>query len=126
MFCSHKNSYLQLVSTMNPRVINKAVDQAMERVCSLRTEIPASQRLESMQPSLFGPHVDISRARVGFGRIGSRVLNRELHSPDLLIQLQALHSILDQVCLFIIFYLNAEVYLIYQQWCSYRVKILRL
>lgn len=31
MFCAHKNSYLQLVCAVNPRVINKAVDQAMEK-----------------------------------------------------------------------------------------------
>jgi hypothetical protein len=29
MFCPHKNSYLQLVCAMDPRVINKAVDRAM-------------------------------------------------------------------------------------------------
>ncbi|KAJ0180933.1 hypothetical protein K1T71_003018 [Dendrolimus kikuchii] len=97
MFCPHKNSYLQLVCSMNPRVINKAVDKAMRRRLSLRTERPPAQRLESMQPSLFAPLVDITRARLGFGRIGLRIVNRDLHSPDQLTQLQALHSILDQV-----------------------------
>lgn len=52
-----------------------------------------------MQPSLFAPHVDITRARLGFGRLGLRILNRELHSPEQLTQLQALHSVLDQVLL---------------------------
>ncbi|XP_030024535.2 uncharacterized protein LOC115443318 [Manduca sexta] len=98
MFCSHKNSYLQLVCSVNPRVINKAVDRAMRKKhFDPHTELPPAQRLESMQPSLYAPQVDITRARVGFGRIGLRVLNRELHSPDNLVQLQALHSILDQV-----------------------------
>lgn len=51
-----------------------------------------------MQPSLFAPHVDISRARLGFGRVGLRLINRNLHSKDYLEQLQALHTVLDQVC----------------------------
>lgn len=51
-----------------------------------------------MQPSLYAPHVDISRARVGFGRVGLRLINRDLHAKDYLVQLQALHSVLDQVC----------------------------
>ncbi|XP_022125922.2 uncharacterized protein LOC111000682 [Pieris rapae] len=98
MFCPHKNSYLQLVCAMNPRVLNKAVDQAMERKhFDPHTERPPAQRLESMQPSLYAPHVDITRARLGFGRNGLRLLIRDLHSPDHLKQLQALHSVLDQV-----------------------------
>ncbi|KAL4721128.1 hypothetical protein ACJJTC_009408 [Scirpophaga incertulas] len=98
MFCPYKNSYLQLVVAMNPRVINKAVDEAMQvKNLDLHTEQPAAQRLESMQPSLFAPHVDITRAQLGFGRIGLRLLNRDLHSTDPLKQLQALHSLLDQV-----------------------------
>ncbi|CAK1599379.1 unnamed protein product [Parnassius mnemosyne] len=98
MFSPHKNSYLQLVCAVNPRVINKAVDQAMQvKQFDPHTELPAAQRLESMQPSLYAPHVDISRARLGFGRIGLRQIVRDLHSPDQLIQLQALHSVLDQV-----------------------------
>ncbi|XP_023946717.2 uncharacterized protein LOC112052047 [Bicyclus anynana] len=98
MFCPHKNSYLQLVCAVNPRVINKAVDRAMEKKhFDPHTEIPAAQRLESMQPSLYAPCVDITRARLGFGRIGLRLINRDLHSPDQLVQLQALHSIWDQV-----------------------------
>ncbi|CAH4035124.1 unnamed protein product [Pieris brassicae] len=98
MFCPHKNSYLQLVCAMNPRVLNKAVDQAMERKhFDPHTERPPAQRLESMQPSLYAPHVDITRARLGFGRNGLRLINRDLHSPDHLKQLQALHSVLDQV-----------------------------
>ncbi|RVE55178.1 hypothetical protein evm_000076 [Chilo suppressalis] len=98
MFCPHKNSYLQLVCAMNPRVINKAVDEAMERNhFDPHTEPPPAQRLESMQPSCHAPHVDITRARLGFGRVGLRIINRELHSPDHLKQLQALHSVLDQV-----------------------------
>ncbi|CAH2242427.1 jg20429 [Pararge aegeria aegeria] len=98
MFCPHKNSYLQLVCAVNPRVINKAVDRAMEKKhFDPRTEAPAAQRLESMQPSLYAPHVDITRARLGFGRVGLRLINRDLHSPDHLVQLQALHSIWDQV-----------------------------
>ncbi|XP_059060352.1 uncharacterized protein LOC131853474 [Achroia grisella] len=98
MFCPHKNSYLQLVCAMNPRVINKAVDHAMERAhFDPHTELPPAQRLESMQPSLYAPHVDITRAQLGFGRIGLRLLNRALHSTDNLEQLQALHSVLDQV-----------------------------
>lgn len=63
----------------------------------LFADLPPAQRLESMQPSLYGPHVDISRARLGFGRVGLRLINRDLHSKDYLIQLQALHSVLDQV-----------------------------
>ncbi|XP_028158251.1 uncharacterized protein LOC114351291 [Ostrinia furnacalis] len=98
MFCPHKNSYLQLVCAMNPRVINKAVDQAMQRKhFDPHTELPPAQRLESMQPSLYAPHVDISRARLGFGRVGLRIINRDLHNPDQLVQLQALHTIMDQV-----------------------------
>lgn len=60
-------------------------------------ELPPAQRLESMQPSLYAPHVDITRARLGFGRVGLRIINRELHDPDQLVQLQALHTIMDQV-----------------------------
>ncbi|CAG5035341.1 unnamed protein product [Parnassius apollo] len=98
MFTPHKNSYLQLVCAVNPRVINKAVDQAMQvKQFDPHTELPAAQRLESMQPSLYAPHVDITRARLGFGRIGLRLIVRDLHSPDQLVQLQALHSVLDQV-----------------------------
>ncbi|XP_049885812.1 uncharacterized protein LOC126380443 [Pectinophora gossypiella] len=98
MFCPHKNSYLQLVCAMNPRTINKAVDRAMRKThIDSHTEDPAAQRLDSMQPSLYAPHVDITRARLGFGRVGLRLINRDLHSPDHLKQLQALHSILDQV-----------------------------
>ncbi|XP_046975965.1 uncharacterized protein LOC124542072 [Vanessa cardui] len=98
MFCPHKNSYLQLVCAMNPRIINKAVDMAMQhKHFDPHTEIPPAQRLESMQPSLYAPHVDITRARLGFGRVGLRLINRDLHSADYLVQLQAIHSILDQV-----------------------------
>ncbi|CAH2100354.1 unnamed protein product [Euphydryas editha] len=98
MFCPHKNSSLQLVCAMNPRLINKAVDIAMEnKRFDPHTEIPPAQRLESMQPSLYAPHVDITRARLGFGRLGLRLINRQLHSPDNLVQLQAVHSVLDQV-----------------------------
>ncbi|XP_075989026.1 radial spoke head 14 homolog isoform X2 [Anticarsia gemmatalis] len=50
-----------------------------------------------MQPSLYAPLVDVTRAQMGFGRVGLRVLNRELSSKDNLIQLQAIHTILDQV-----------------------------
>lgn len=50
-----------------------------------------------MQPSLYAPMVDVTRAQLGFGRVGLRVLNRELSSNDSIIQLQAIHSILDQV-----------------------------
>lgn len=63
-------------------------------------ERPPAQRLESFQPSLYAPHVDITRARLGFGRVGLRIINRDLHSPDYLVQLQALHTILDQVIIF--------------------------
>ncbi|XP_034841251.1 uncharacterized protein [Maniola hyperantus] len=98
MFCPHKNSYLQLVCAVNPRLINKAVDRAMEKkYFDPRTESPPAQMLESMQPSLYAPCVDITRARLGFGRVGLRLINRDLHSPDHLVQLQALHSIWDQV-----------------------------
>ncbi|CAK1548090.1 unnamed protein product [Leptosia nina] len=98
MFCPHKNSYLQLVCSMNPRVLNKAVDLAMQRKSfDPHTERPPAQRLESMQPSLYAPHVDITRARLGFGRNGLRLINRDLHSPEHLIQVQALHTVLDQV-----------------------------
>ncbi|XP_038208912.1 uncharacterized protein LOC119830121 [Zerene cesonia] len=98
MFCPHKNSYLQLVCAMNPRVLNKAVDQAMgKKEFDPHTERPPAQRLVSMQPSLYAPHVDVTRARLGFGRNGLRLVNRELHSPDHLVQLQALHTVLDQV-----------------------------
>ncbi|XP_053601157.1 uncharacterized protein LOC128669927 [Plodia interpunctella] len=98
MFCPHKNSYLQLVCAMNPRMINKAVDKAMERSeFDPHCETPAAQRMTSMQPSLYAPHVDITRAKLGFGRIGLKLLIRELHSEDYLVQLQAIHSVLDQV-----------------------------
>ncbi|XP_013167336.1 PREDICTED: uncharacterized protein LOC106117525 isoform X1 [Papilio xuthus] len=98
MFCPHKNSYLQLTCAVNPRVINAAVDRAMQvKKYDPHTERPPAQRLESMQPSLFAPHVDITRATLGFGRTGLRLLVRDLHSPDPLIQLQAIHSVLDQV-----------------------------
>ncbi|XP_013183287.2 uncharacterized protein LOC106129308 [Amyelois transitella] len=98
MFCPHKNSYLQLVCAMNPRVINKAVDQAMEKSeFDPHCDQPAAQRPTSMQPSLYAPHVDITRARMGFGRVGLRIINRELHSEDDLVQLQAIHTVLDQV-----------------------------
>ncbi|XP_068629209.1 uncharacterized protein [Battus philenor] len=98
MFCPHKNSFLQLVCAVNPRVINKAVDQAMQvQHFDPHTEIPPAQRLESMQPSLYAPHVDITRARLGFGRIGIRLIVRDLHSSDPYIKLQALHTVLDQL-----------------------------
>ncbi|XP_032517561.2 uncharacterized protein LOC116770263 [Danaus plexippus] len=98
MFCPHKNSYLQLVCAINPRVINKAVDLAMQKEhFDLHTDRPPAKRLESMQPSLYAPHVDITRASLGFERVGLRLINRDLHSPDHLKQLQAIHSILDQV-----------------------------
>ncbi|XP_014359285.2 uncharacterized protein LOC106711480 [Papilio machaon] len=98
MYCPHKNSYLQLTCAVNPRVINAAVDRAMQvKKYDPHTELPPAQRLESMQPSLFAPHVDITRATLGFGRTGLRLLVRDLHSPDPLIQLQAIHSVLDQV-----------------------------
>ncbi|CAB3221636.1 unnamed protein product [Arctia plantaginis] len=98
MFSEHKNSYLQLVCAANPRVINKAVDRAMRyKRKDMRDEIPPAKRLSSMQPSLFAPMTDVTRAQLGFGRVGLRVLNKELSSNDNLIQLQAIHSILDQV-----------------------------
>ncbi|XP_073959783.1 uncharacterized protein [Choristoneura fumiferana] len=98
MFCPHKNSYLQLVCAMNPRIINKAVDKAMrKKTFDPHCELPPAQRLESMQPSLYAPMVDVTRGRMGFGRVGLRILNRDLHSKDYLTQLQAIHSIMDQV-----------------------------
>lgn len=92
-----KNSFLQLVVAMNPRVINKAVDQAMQRETDIYTKPYAANRLSSMQPSLFAPHVDITRAHVGFERTGLRLLVRELHSSNYLVQLQAIHSVMDRV-----------------------------
>ncbi|KAG7303885.1 hypothetical protein JYU34_010790 [Plutella xylostella] len=105
MFCPERNSYLQLYCAVNPRVINNAVDHALQRIHfnhtepppPLQTTIPAIQRMTSMQPSLYAPHVDITRARRGFERIGLRVLIRQLHDRDQLVQLQAIHSIMDQV-----------------------------
>ncbi|KAI5634977.1 hypothetical protein NE865_12301 [Phthorimaea operculella] len=83
---------------MNPRVINKAVDRAMQRAYfDPHYEQPPARRMESMQPSLFAPHVDITRTRLGFGRVGLRIINRDLHSDDYLTQLQALHTVMDQV-----------------------------
>lgn len=97
MFCAHKNSYLQKVFAINPRVINKAVDLAMCRLPDGHDTEPVTQRMESMQPSLYAPQVDVSHARLGFGRIGLRIIIRDLHSKDFLVQLQSLHSIMDQV-----------------------------
>nr|XP_004928653.1 uncharacterized protein LOC101744327 [Bombyx mori] len=98
MFSSYKNSYLQLVCAVNPRLLNKAVDYALRKPYSdSHDALPPAQRLESMQPSLYAPHVDISRAKIGFGVTGLRVLVRQLHSEDHLVQLQALHSVLDEV-----------------------------
>ncbi|XP_063547744.1 uncharacterized protein LOC134755170 isoform X1 [Cydia strobilella] len=122
MFCAEKNSYLQLVCAMEPRVINKAVERAMgkkvldspcanELVAPIKCKCakylisldpPPSAKfdplgLTSARPSRYAPHIDITRARLGFGRVGLRLLNRELHSPDYLIQLQAIHTVLDQV-----------------------------
>ncbi|CAH0600808.1 unnamed protein product [Chrysodeixis includens] len=98
MFCPNKNSFLQMTVAMNPRVINKAVRRAMRKKhFDPHDELPPTQRLESMQPSMFAPWVDITRAHLGFGRRGLRLINRELNSEDSLVQLQAIHSILDQV-----------------------------
>ncbi|GBP78520.1 hypothetical protein EVAR_60537_1 [Eumeta japonica] len=94
MFCAHKNSYLQLVSAVDPRVIDKAVTKALAP-----RDAPSAffRRIVSMQPSLYAPHCDVTRANLGFGRVGLRLIIRDLHSRDPLLQLQALHSVLDQV-----------------------------
>lgn len=65
-----------------------------------RIEVPSqAQRLESMQPSLFAPGVDITQAHLGYGRPGLRIVARELVSDDPLIQSQAVHTVLDKVTL---------------------------
>ncbi|XP_048006186.1 uncharacterized protein LOC125241655 [Leguminivora glycinivorella] len=122
MFCAEKNSYLQLVCAMDPRVINKVVDRAMGKkvidspcaneligpmqcMCAKHLaskDPPPSAKFHPLglgpaQPSTYAPHIDITRSRLGFGRVGLRLLNRDLQSPDYLIQLQAIHTVLDQV-----------------------------
>uniref|UniRef100_A0A2A4JLS7 Uncharacterized protein n=1 Tax=Heliothis virescens TaxID=7102 RepID=A0A2A4JLS7_HELVI len=63
----------------------------------LSSELPPAQRLESMQPSLYAPCVDITRGRMGFERLGLRILNKDITSEDNFVKLQAIHSLMDQV-----------------------------
>uniref|UniRef100_A0A2H1W6S7 SFRICE_005626 n=1 Tax=Spodoptera frugiperda TaxID=7108 RepID=A0A2H1W6S7_SPOFR len=99
MFCPQNNSYLQREIPMDPRLINKAVRRAMRKpIIAPDDEVPSqAQRLESMQPSLFAPGVDITQAHLGYGRPGLRIVARELVSDDPLIQSQAVHTVLDKV-----------------------------
>ncbi|KAJ8734300.1 hypothetical protein PYW07_014851 [Mythimna separata] len=98
MYCPYKNSYLQLTTSVDPKLVNKAVRRAMRKTqIDPHDERPPAQRLTSMQPSLYAPWTDISRARMGFERVGLRTINRNICSEDSFIQLQAIHSLLDQV-----------------------------
>ncbi|KAH9638401.1 hypothetical protein HF086_004203 [Spodoptera exigua] len=98
MMSANKNSYLQLQSTVNPRLVNKAVRRAMRKTqFDPHDEIPAAQRMKSMQPSLYGPCTDITRAALGFERVGLRHINRDINSSDTFVKLRAIHSLLDQV-----------------------------
>ncbi|KAJ8734523.1 hypothetical protein PYW08_013773 [Mythimna loreyi] len=98
MYCPYKNSYLQLATSVDPKLINKAVRRAMRKTqFDPHDERPPAQRLTSMQPSLYAPWTDITRTRMGFERVGLRIINRDITSDDSFIKLQAIHSLLDQV-----------------------------
>ncbi|CAH1643714.1 unnamed protein product [Spodoptera littoralis] len=98
MFSANKNSYLQLQTSVNPTLVNKAVRRAMRKTqFDPHDETPTAQRMTSMQPSLFGPCTDITRATLGFERLGLRHINRDINSEDNFIKLRAIHSLLDHV-----------------------------
>ncbi|PZC74428.1 uncharacterized protein LOC110379651 [Helicoverpa armigera] len=98
MFCAHKNSYLQLQTSVNPMLVNKAVRRAMRKTqFDPHDEIPPAQRLASMQPSLYAPCTDITRGCMGFERLGLRILNKNITSEDNAIKVQAIHTLKDQV-----------------------------
>ncbi|KAJ8734522.1 hypothetical protein PYW08_013772 [Mythimna loreyi] len=100
-----KNAYLQLVCPIEARVINKAVRRAMKRKYMVKDEtdegedvqLPPAKKLESEQPSLSMPCVDITVAPLGFERIGLKILIRELNSPITLVKVRAIHTLLDQI-----------------------------
>ncbi|XP_047037245.1 uncharacterized protein LOC124642686 [Helicoverpa zea] len=101
MFCPDQNAYLQLVCPIEPRVINKAVRKAMRRKVNeprddkynLLTTSISSSRLDSSQPSLSMPFVDVTEARLGLGRNGLKIVVRELNSPDKLTKIRAVHTV---------------------------------
>ncbi|XP_041974657.1 uncharacterized protein LOC121729960 [Aricia agestis] len=96
MLNPHKNSYLQLVSVISPRVINKAVDMAMKKE-NLTQYTDGALPLESAQPSIFPGDADLTRSKLGYGRLGLTLLVRELHSPDHVEQMQAINTLFDQM-----------------------------
>ncbi|KAJ8734301.1 hypothetical protein PYW07_014852 [Mythimna separata] len=99
-----KNAYLQLVCPLDPRIINKTVRYAMRKKYTRRPDeknikdiLPSARKLESEQPSLSMACVDVTVARLGFERLGLKILIRELNSHNKLVKLQAIHTLLDQV-----------------------------
>ncbi|XP_017778570.1 PREDICTED: radial spoke head 14 homolog [Nicrophorus vespilloides] len=98
MFPVHKHSYLQCVTKIDPRIINRTVDLARDNYTIDQFDtLPPFNRLCSEQPNIPVCSCDVTRRPVGFGRWGMKKLRRELHSTNRWTVMQAIHSIGDLV-----------------------------
>ncbi|KAH9638402.1 hypothetical protein HF086_004204 [Spodoptera exigua] len=102
MFNPSMNSYLQLECPINPRLLNKAVRRAMrKRIYDAEVGyggvLPRAHKLESTQPFLSAPNVDVTVAQLGHGRQGLKLLIHDLSSNKNLTRQRAIHTLLDQV-----------------------------
>ncbi|XP_035430015.2 uncharacterized protein LOC118262610 [Spodoptera frugiperda] len=103
MFNLTMNSYLQKECPVDPRVINKALRRAMQKKLHSEQDedsnvaLPDAHKLESIQPSLSAPNVDVTVATLGFGRSGLDNLIRDLSSKYNLTKRRAIHTLLNQI-----------------------------
>ncbi|XP_065159938.1 radial spoke head 14 homolog [Atheta coriaria] len=98
MHASYKNSYLQMATAVNARVINRCVDKAMGKpTIDAFDSMPPFNRLTSNQPCLPIENCDITRRPLAFGRLAMPKLLRELHNSNQCMVKQAITTICDLV-----------------------------
>ncbi|CAG2059811.1 unnamed protein product [Timema podura] len=93
-----KNDYLNhVIKDINPRILNRMVNKVIIRDTKCYDFEPPILKLQSTIPNIYGPHVDVTRAKVAFGRWALPKLRRELHDDDPLIVSQAINSLADLI-----------------------------
>nr|CAD7578767.1 unnamed protein product [Timema californicum] len=93
-----KNNYLNhTIKDINPRILNRMVNKVINRDTKYCDLEPPILKLQSTIPNIYGPHVDVTRVKVAFGRWALPKLRRELHDEDPLIVSQAINSLADLI-----------------------------
>nr|CAD7405468.1 unnamed protein product [Timema poppensis] len=93
-----KNNYLNhIIKDINPRILNRMVNKVINRETKYYDLEPPILKLHSTIPNIYGPHVDVTRAKVAFGRWALPKLRRELHDEDPLVVNQAINSLADLI-----------------------------